>query len=164
MPQSDSFGFIENDTARAKLELSRDRIQRAYGELLGGYALVAEDVLNETVRVENYAGTVSVEGISFYTFCEHHFLPFFGLATITYKPREIITGIGKLIRLVKYVHSRRLQIQEIMAKDICDDIIRVLDAKGVKVTLRAKHLCTCSRGPSDDTSMTEVNYQIGSLD
>jgi len=157
------FDFIENEEAKAKLEQSADRIQRAYAELLGGYALRAEDVLNETVRVESYNGLVDVQDITFYTFCEHHFLPFFGTASVVYKPRHIITGLGKVLRLVRDVHARRLQIQETMARDICHDIVRVLDAHGARVTLRAKHLCMCSRGPSDDNAVTEVVYTYGDL-
>jgi GTP cyclohydrolase I len=90
-------------------------------------------------------------------------LPFFGTADVCYQPNKIITGLGKIVRLVRDVHARRLQIQEIMTRNIAEDMERVLGAKGVAVRTRAKHLCTCSRGPGDDTSWTEVNYAIGSL-
>ena len=161
MPDQSIFGFISDEAVRAKLMPSIGRIGRAYDELFSGYALNAEDVLNETLKVENYEGVVQVDRISFYTFCEHHFLPFFGEASVSYRPRHIITGIGKIVRLVRDVHSRRLQIQETMARDICDDMVRVLDVRGVSVVLRAKHLCMCSRGPSDDNAETEVRYALG---
>ena len=157
------FSFIPNEDVRRRLLPSLERISKAYGQLFSGYSLTAEDILNETVRVENYPGTVMVEDISFYTMCEHHFLPFFGQACVTYRPRHVITGLGKIVRLVRDVHARRLQIQEIMARDICQDMMRVLDAEGCRVTLRARHLCICSRGPDDDTSMTEVVYGEGNL-
>jgi GTP cyclohydrolase I len=162
-PYEQPFGFIPYEQVRAKLDLSVDRISRAYGELFSGYDKTAEEVLNETVRVTGYTGIVVVDKISFYTFCEHHFLPFFGTAAVSYRPRSIITGIGKIVRLVREVHARRLQIQELMARDICEDVVRVLDAEGARVVLRARHLCTCSRGPSDDNSETEVRYQVGEL-
>ncbi|MBK8629504.1 MAG: GTP cyclohydrolase I [Sphingomonadales bacterium] len=155
------FGFIPNEEVRAALQPSFDRISRAYGELFSGYALSAEDVLNETVRVTNYSGWVTVDKIAYYTFCQHHFLPFFGEASVSYLPGEIVTGLGKIVRLVRDVHARRLQIQETMARDICEDMARVLGAKGVHVTLRAKHLCMCSRGPGDDNAETEVSYSMG---
>jgi GTP cyclohydrolase IA len=158
-----AFSFIRNEDVRRRLAPSFNRISRAYGELFSGYDLKAEDVLNETVRVDNYSGVVTVEDISFYTMCEHHFLPFFGEASVCYRPKNIITGLGKIVRLVRDVHAKRLQIQEIMARDICQDMIRVLDAEGCRVTLRARHLCICSRGPSDDTSITEVVYEEGDL-
>lgn len=157
------FSFIPNEDVRRMLLPSLERISKAYGQLFSGYSLIAEDILNETVRVENYPGTVTVENISFYTMCEHHFLPFFGQASVTYRPRRVITGLGKIVRLVRDVHARRLQIQEIMARDICQDMMRVLDAEGCRVTLRARHLCICSRGPDDDTSITEVVYEEGNL-
>lgn len=156
--------FVSNEEVRSKLAKSKDRITRAYDELFSGYALRAEDVLNEVVRVEDYTGTIKVDDIQFYSMCEHHFLPFFGTASVTYQPNHIITGIGKLARLVRDVHARRLQIQETMTRDIARDVQRVLDAKGVCVRTRAKHLCTCSRGPSDDVAETEAFYAIGSLE
>ena len=155
------FGFIPNEEVRTALEPSFDRISRAYGELFSGYALRADDVLNETLRVNDYTGWVTVDKIAFYTFCQHHFLPFFGEASVSYLPGEIITGLGKIVRLVRDVHARRLQIQETMARDICEDMTRVLGARGAKVTLRAKHLCMCSRGPGDDNTETEVTYAMG---
>lgn len=161
MPDGNTFGFISDENVRAKLLSSQGRISRAYDELFSGYGLTAEQILNETLTVENYEGIVQVDKISFYTFCEHHFLPFFGEASVSYRPRHIITGIGKIVRLVRDVHSRRLQIQETMARDICEDMVRVLDVQGVSVVLRAKHLCMCSRGPSDDNAETEVRYSLG---
>jgi len=161
---SDEFGFISNKEVRRKLALSRDRIGRAYDELLSGYQLKAADVLNDVVQVEQYQGLVSLKDVTFYTFCEHHFLPFFGTADITYLPGKTITGIGKIVRLVREVHARRLQIQELMARDICNDIVEVLGARGARAVLKAKHMCMCSRGPRDDNAMTEVVYQTGTLD
>lgn len=155
---------ISNPVVRAKLEASRTRISRAYDEIFSGYALRAEDVLNDVVHVNAFTGVVTVDDIRFYSMCEHHFLPFFGVASVTYQPREIITGLGKIARLVRDVHGRRLQIQELMTRDIAQDISRVLAAEGVFVRTRAKHLCMCSRGPGDDTAETEVLYGIGSLE
>jgi GTP cyclohydrolase IA len=157
------FPFIRSEEARAHLVGSKDRITRAFDELFSGYKLTADDVLNEVVRVENYTGLVTVERINFYSYCEHHFAPFFGTAAVTYEPGEIITGLGKIVRLVRDVHARRLQIQELMTRDIAEDMARVLKAKGVHVTTKAKHLCICSRGPGDDTSETVVSYATGSL-
>jgi len=158
------FGFISNEDVRNRLRRSEDRIRRAFDELFGGYGLRAEDVLNEVVRVENYTGLVTVQDINFYSFCEHHFSPFFGTASVTYHPGEIITGLGKIVRLVHDVHARRLQIQETMTKDIAEDIMRVLGAKGALVVTKARHLCMCSRGPNDDTAVTVVSYGTGTLE
>jgi GTP cyclohydrolase I len=158
------FSFISNEEVRKKLHQSEHRIRKSYDELFSGYGIKAEDILNDVVQVENYTGIVEVKKINFYTFCEHHFAPFFGTANVYYQPDKIITGLGKIVRLVKDVHARRLQIQEIMTKDIAEDMMRVLKCKGVFVESTAKHLCICSRGPSDDTSETTVTYGVGTLE
>ena len=157
------FSFVSDSNVRAKLQMSENRIRRSFNELFSGYQLRAEDVLNEVVRVTDFSGVVTVESINFYSFCEHHFAPFFGTASVSYEPKEIITGLGKIVRLVHDVHARRLQIQELMTKDIADDVMRVLDAKGAYVITEAKHLCMCSRGPGDDTAVTTVRYGCGTL-
>ena len=156
-------GFIRNEEVREKVLRSEARITRSFDELFSGYALKAEDILNDVIHVENYTGIVEVKNINFYTYCEHHFAPFLGQASVRYEPNEIITGLGKIVRLVRDMHARRLQIQETMTRDIADDMMRVLDARGVSVTTTAKHLCMCSRGPGDDTAETTVTYGCGTL-
>lgn len=160
---SELFSFISDGHVREKLLLSEDRIRRSFAELFSGYGLRAEDVLNEVVKVSDYTGIVRVENINFYSFCEHHFAPFFGTASVSYEPNEVITGLGKIVRLVHDVHARRLQIQEIMTKDIAEDLMQVLRAKGAFVVTEARHLCMCSRGPKDDTAVTTVKYGCGTL-
>lgn len=155
--------FIENENVRKKLQASEDRIRTSYNELFSGYALKAEDVLKDVVHVEEYNGIVEMKNIQFYSMCEHHFAPFFGACDIYYQPKTIITGLGKLVRLVKDVHSKRLQIQELMTRDICKDIMRVLDANGCYVRTQAKHLCICSRGPKDDVAETVCTYSEGTM-
>jgi len=157
------FSFIENEKVREKLQASEQRIRKSYNELFSGYALKADDILNDVVHVKDYNGIVEMKNIQFYSMCEHHFAPFFGSCDIYYQPNEIITGLGKLVRLAKDVHGRRLQIQEIMTQDICKDVMRILNAKGCFVRTRAKHLCICSRGPQDDLSETVCTYSEGSL-
>lgn len=157
------FSFIENEEVREKLKSSENRIRKSYNELFSGYSLTGEDILNDVVHVENYNGIVEMRNIHFYSMCEHHFAPFFGTCDIYYQPNKIITGLGKLVRLVKDVHSKRLQIQELMTQDICKDVMKVLDAKGCYVRTQAKHLCICSRGPKDDVAETVCSYAEGSL-
>lgn len=157
-------GFVDNEEVRAKLLQSEPRIRRSFDHLFRGYAISAEDVLNEVVRVDSYPGLVTMSGIRFYSYCEHHFAPFFGTASLTYQPGQVITGLGKLARLVKDVHGPRLQIQELMTRDIAEDLMRVLRAKGAHVVTRAKHLCVCSRGPRAEAAITTVTYGVGTLE
>ena len=158
------FSFIENESVREKLKGSEARIRKSFNELFMGYNLKAEDILNDVIRVKDYQGIVQMKNIQFYSMCEHHFAPFFGSVDIYYQPNEIITGLGKLVRLAKDVHGRKLQIQELMTKDICQDIMRVLNAKGCFVRSTARHLCVCSRGPKDDLAETVCTYGEGTLE
>ncbi|WP_431291977.1 GTP cyclohydrolase I [Pedobacter sp. P26] len=158
------FSFIENDKVREKLIGSEHRIRKSFNELFKGYALNAEDVLNDVIHVKDYNGLVKMQNITFYSMCEHHFAPFFGTVDIYYQPDEIITGLGKLVRLAKEVHGARLQIQELMTRDICQDVMRVLKAKGCFVRSSARHLCICSRGPKDDLAETVCTYGEGTLE
>jgi GTP cyclohydrolase IA len=119
--------------------------------------------LNEVATVQEYSGVVRVEGISFYSYCAHHFAPFYGTAEVAYEPGEKITGIGKLARLVRDVHAPRLQLQEFLTRDVATDIMRVLGARGAYVKTSATHLCMCSRGPKAEGAVTSVEYGLGSL-
>lgn len=147
----------------AILRESEERIRRAFAELFRGYSLTADDVLNEVVRVESYDGLIKVTDISFYSYCAHHFAPFYGTAEVWYEPGTIITGIGKLARLVRDVHAPRLQLQEFIARDVALDIMRVLGAKGAYVATTATHLCMCSRGPRAESAITRVEFGAGTL-
>jgi len=162
-PESVVLNIISDEIVYNKIKESEPRIKRAFDELFSGYKLRGKDVLNDVVHVENYNGIVCVKDISFYSYCEHHFAPFFGTADVYYEPNKIITGLGKIIRLVRDVHGRRLQIQELLTRDIAEDIMNILDAKGVYVKTRAKHMCMCSRGPKDDNSQTECVYSLGTM-
>jgi GTP cyclohydrolase IA len=155
--------LCDNPIITNKLFESSERISRAYGELFSGYSLQGEEVLNDVIRVKDFTGTIKMDNIRFYSMCEHHFLPFFGQCSIEYQPKEIIAGLGKLVRLVKDVHGPRLQIQELMTRNICHDIMKYLKAEGCHVVTRATHLCICSRGPGDDLSQTECTYGMGTL-
>ena len=155
--------WLPDAAVRGKLKVSENRIRNSFTELFSGYALKADDVLNDVVDVKDYTGIVSVRNISFYTFCEHHFAPFFGTADVFYSPKRTITGLGKIVRLVRDVHAKRLQIQELLTRDIADDLMRVIDAEGAFVVTRARHLCMCSRGPSDDNAESTVTYGCGSM-
>ena len=95
-------------------------------------------------------------------FRSHHFLPFFGSITISYQPGEKIIGLGKFPRLVQ-IYSKRFQIQEDLVKEIAEEIMDSGQAKGVLVTSEARHLCMCSRGPSDPNAITKTSYSLGAF-
>jgi GTP cyclohydrolase I len=140
-----------------------ERIVRAYGQLLEGYRLNPATILKETRPVEGvYSGAVTVRDINYYSICAHHFLPFFGKVAISYVPGKSIIGLGKFPRLVQ-AYSKRFQIQEDLVKDIAEEIMGSGGAAGVLVTATGRHMCMCSRGPSDSDAMTDTAYSLGTL-
>jgi GTP cyclohydrolase I len=152
--------FIDDASAIAILEQSEDRIRRAYAELLNGYKVDPGAILNEVERVEGYNGVVVERDIDFTSICGHHFLPFFGKIDVAYLPGNIITGLGKLPRLVR-AFSSRFQIQELLVKQIAEEIERSIGARGVYVQARAVHLCMHSRGPNCPRAETLCCYATG---
>lgn len=154
--------FVKNVTAIELIDESEDRIKRAYSEMLSGYNQDTSKILNDVLHVKDYAGIVMEKNIQFTSICGHHFLPFFGTIDIAYEPGTIITGLGKLPRLVQ-AYSKRFQIQELLIKEIAEEIMGSIGAKGVCVRARAIHLCMHSRGPNDRNVETTCTYSLGTL-
>jgi GTP cyclohydrolase I len=142
---------------------AEDRIRRAYQQLLSGYETDPSTLL-KTTRSEKgtHHGSVTIRDINYFSICAHHFLPFFGKISITYVPGTKIIGLGKFPRLVQ-AYSRRFQIQEDLVKEIAEEIMKTGEARGVRVESTGRHLCMCSRGPSDHTVETETTYALGTL-
>jgi GTP cyclohydrolase I len=122
------------------------RVARAYAEQLAGMRQRPEDVLN-TVFDADHDEMVIVKDIEVYSLCEHHLVPFHGVAHVGYTPNEKgqITGLSKLARLVD-VYARRPQVQERMTSQIADALMEVLQPRGVIVVVEAEHLCMTMRG------------------
>jgi GTP cyclohydrolase I len=102
-----------------------------------------------------------IEGpISFFSLCEHHSLPFYGVAHIGYIAHEQIIGISKLTRLVR-VFARRFTVQERIGQEVADALVDLLSPHGVAVNLKAAHLCTQMRGVSEEQSRTWTSFWRG---
>jgi GTP cyclohydrolase IA len=135
---------VGEDPDREGLLETPARVARMYAELFSG--------LHEDPRVhlrkffqEKYDEIVLVRDISFNSMCEHHMLPFTGMAHIGYLPGGKVIGLSKLARVVEVV-SRRPQVQERMTETIADLLVEELDAKGVAVVIEATHTCMTIRG------------------
>lgn len=149
----------------ATLDENPGRISRAYWNLLSGYSMDPHDILKVTIDVpdSNHNGLVASKRIPFLSFCAHHFLPFFGCVDIVYEPGPFIIGIGKMPRLVD-CRAKRFQLQEILVKQVAQDMSEHAKVKGVYVRSTARHTCVCYRGPEHSTTVNTTTYAMGSLD
>jgi GTP cyclohydrolase IA len=137
---------IGEDPDRDGLQNTPARVARAYAEQFAGLRQTPEDVLT-TVFDAGHDEMVLVRDIEVYSTCEHHLVPFHGVAHVGYIPNEKgqITGLSKLARLVD-VFARRPQVQERMTSQIADALMRVLEPRGVIVVIECEHLCMTMRG------------------
>ena len=135
---------IGEDASREGLVETPDRIARMYEEIFAGLNENASVHLSKTFSTQN-TDMIIEKDITFYSMCEHHFLPFYGKAHIAYIPNGRVAGLSKLARTVE-VYARRPQLQERMTVQIADAIMENLDAKGAMVIIEAEHMCMTMRG------------------
>jgi GTP cyclohydrolase IA len=137
---------VGEDPDRPGLQDTPGRVARAYAETFAGLAQDPADILGTTFD-EDHDELVLVKDIPMYSTCEHHLVPFHGVAHIGYIPGEDgrVTGLSKLARLVE-VYARRPQVQERMTSQIADALDDVLKPRGVLVVIEAEHLCMAMRG------------------
>lgn len=143
---------IGEDAAREGLVETPDRIARMYEEIFAGLNENASVHLSKTFSTQN-TDMIIEKDITFYSMCEHHFLPFYGKAHIAYIPNGRVAGLSKLARTVE-VYARRPQLQERMTVQIADAIMENLDAKGAMVIIEAEHMCMTMRGIKKPGSRT----------
>ncbi|MGH9170566.1 MAG: GTP cyclohydrolase I FolE [Acidimicrobiales bacterium] len=132
------------------------RVARAYAELLSQEPFVATTFAND----EGYDELVLARGIPFSSLCEHHMLPFTGVAHVGYLPGERLLGLSKLARVVTYF-SRRLQVQERLTTQVAGWLTETLHPKGVGVVLEASHACMSIRGVRASGAMTLTSALAG---
>lgn len=135
---------IGEDINREGLLETPDRIARMYEEIFSGIGNTAEKELSKAFTVEGN-DLVLEKDITFYSMCEHHFVPFYGKAHIAYIPNGKVAGLSKLARCVE-VYSKKPQLQERLTTEIADAIMEYLDAKGVMVVIEGEHMCMTMRG------------------
>ena len=137
---------IGEDPEREGLQETPARVARAYAELTGGLRMRAEDVLTTTFDI-GHDEMVMVRDIELWSMCEHHLVPFTGVAHVGYIPSDTgkITGLSKLARLVD-VYAKRPQVQERLTTQVADALMEILEARGVIVVIEAEHLCMTMRG------------------
>jgi GTP cyclohydrolase I len=154
---------IGEDPDRDGLRDTPDRVARSYAEQFSGLGQRPEDVLT-TVFDAGHDEMVLVRDIEVYATCEHHLIPFFGVAHVGYIPNEKgqLTGLSKLARLVD-LYARRPQVQERMTSQIADALMSVLEPSGVIVVIEAEHLCMAMRGVRKPGAKTVTSAVRGSF-
>jgi len=137
---------VGEDPGRDGLKATPARVARALAEQFAGLYVDPSDVL-ETTFDANHEEMVLVKDIEMYSTCEHHLVPFHGVAHVGYIPNEDgrITGLSKLARLVD-LYAKRPQVQERLTSQIADALVRRLEPRGAIVVIEAEHLCMSMRG------------------
>ena len=154
---------IGEDPEREGLVGTPDRMARAWREKCKG---LTEDP-REHLRTQFHAGTdelVLVRDITFFSVCEHHLLPFTGVAHVGYIPAKDgrVTGLSRIARLVD-VYSRRPQVQERLTTQVADAMVEYLHARGVIVVIECEHMCMTMRGVRKPGSRTVTSAVRGIL-
>jgi GTP cyclohydrolase I len=152
---------VGEDPDRPGLQETPARVARAYAETFAGLWQDPSEIL-ATTFAEDHDELVLVKNIPMYSTCEHHLVPFHGVAHIGYIPAEDgrVTGLSKLARLVE-VYARRPQVQERMTSQIADALADVLKPRGVLVVIQAEHLCMAMRGVRKPGSTTVTSAVRG---
>lgn len=154
---------VGEDPDREGLLETPARVARAYREIFAGLYQEPTDVLTTTFDL-GHEEMVLVKDIEVYSTCEHHLVPFHGVAHVGYIPGEDgrITGLSKLARLVD-VYARRPQVQERLTAQVADALVEVLRPRGVLVVVECEHLCMSMRGVRKPGSRTVTSAVRGQM-
>jgi GTP cyclohydrolase I len=154
---------IGEDPDREGLRDTPDRVARAATQLYAGLSQDPGDVLSARFSID-HEELIIVRDIEIYSTCEHHLLPFHGVAHVGYipSPDGAVTGLSKLARLVD-VYAKRPQVQERLTTQVADSLMELLEARGVIVVIEAEHLCMTMRGVRKAGARTITSAVRGSM-
>lgn len=152
--------LIGEDVTREGLQKTPRRAAKALYYATQGYRKTTQEVINDAIFESPGSQMIIVKDIEFYSFCEHHILPFFGRISVGYIPDGKMIGLSKLARIVD-VYARRLQVQERLTVQVCRAVYESLGAKGVIVACNGQHLCMKMRGVEKQDSSTTTVDAIG---
>lgn len=152
---------IGEDPTREGLVDTPARVARMYQEIFSGLTQDPEENLKVVFKEDQHEEMVLVKDIPLYSMCEHHLLPFYGMAHVAYIPRfGRITGLSKLARVVEG-YAKRPQLQERLTSQIADSIMKGLEPRGVMVVVEAEHMCMTMRGVKKPGSKTVTSAVRG---
>ncbi|HEY7823432.1 MAG TPA: GTP cyclohydrolase I FolE [Acidimicrobiia bacterium] len=154
---------VGDNPKREGLLETPSRVAKAWDHWFSGYGQDAREILKVFEDGAEGVDEMVIEvDIPFYTHCEHHMAPFFGLASVAYIPNGKVLGLSKMNRLVD-LFARRLQVQERLTNQIADALWENLEPKGVGVLLRARHMCVESRGVQHRGCSTTTSALRGAI-
>ncbi len=136
---------IGENAHREGLMRTPERFAKAFRELTIGYSQNSKELVNDAIFTHEKAEMVLVRDMEFYSLCEHHLLPFFGKASVAYIPNGKIIGLSKIPRIVN-MFARRLQVQERLTQEICEELKNILNPLGVACSIEGYHMCMMMRG------------------
>ncbi len=151
---------VGEDPLREGLVDTPTRVARSYDELLAGYNVDTEKLLNNALFDVEYSEMVIVAGIDFYSMCEHHMLPIIGKAHVAYIPNKKVVGLSKIPRIVE-AFARRLQVQERMTQQIANLIDELVEPQGVAVIVDGLHMCVAMRGAKKSNARMRTSALTG---
>jgi GTP cyclohydrolase I len=154
---------VGEDPGRDGLQDTPARLARSYAEIFAGLYLDPTDVLGTTFEI-GHEEMVLVKDITVFSTCEHHLLPFHGVAHVGYipSPKGTITGLSKVARLVD-LYARRPQIQERLTSQVADALVAALSPRGVIVVIECEHLCMSMRGVRKPGARTVTSAVRGQM-
>lgn len=153
---------VGEDPERNGLKGTPERVAHMFSEILGGVRENPAEHLS-VIHEEKHDEMVLIKNIPLYSMCEHHLLPFAGVAHVAYIPKGgRIVGLSKIARVVEIL-SRRLQVQERLTKQVADLINEHLKPLGVMVVIEAEHMCMSMRGAKKPKSLTVTSSVRGAF-
>ena len=153
---------IGEDPQRQGLINTPFRVAKMYREVTQGYHKDPVKLINKAIFDVDYDEMVVVANIQYYSMCEHHMLPFFGVAHVAYIPNGKVVGLSKIPRIVD-MFARRLQIQENMTLEIANLLNDTLKPDGVGVVVEGQHMCMMMRGVQKDKAKMITSAMLGSF-
>jgi GTP cyclohydrolase I len=153
---------IGEDPSRDGLVRTPDRAEKALRFLTSGYQTDIHSIINGAMFSEKCDEMVVIKDIEFYSMCEHHLLPFFGIMHVAYLPKDKLIGLSKVPRIVD-MFARLLQVQERLTQQVAATIDEVVQPRGVGVICEARHFCMMMRGVQKQHSGTLTSAMLGAF-
>ncbi|MGI9342384.1 MAG: GTP cyclohydrolase I FolE [Gammaproteobacteria bacterium] len=153
---------LGEDVDREGLVDTPIRAAKAMQFITQGYRQNLDELVNNAVFTSDTDEMVIVRNIELYSLCEHHMLPFIGKAHVAYIPSGRVIGLSKIARIVDYF-ARRLQIQEVLTKQVAQCVGEAIEAQGVGVVIEAQHMCMMMRGVQKQNSIMTTSCMLGNF-